>query len=242
MLLVSESAVCRAPLAAALLRRAAAHSPALPPRALRVDAAASCDYCEGQGVAESCRLAAEALGVDGECAAHEARTFDAAADADFYDLILCVDGSSAADVLKEICVFDIVERSSRSTLVRRLGEFGARGKVKYADLDVDDALYGNMGGQDEVDAAMAAAEDMADMCAGVVAWLETLADGGDGDNDGVTTSLRERVAAALGELPETQWLVPPMLQSSNPSADVSRATNAAASAPDSGREFDWGSL
>ena len=153
-----------------------------------------------------------------------------------------MDGSSAADVLKEICVFDIVERSSRSTLVRRLGEFGARGKVKYADLDVDDALYGNMGGQDEVDAAMAAAEDMADMCAGVVAWLETLADGGDGDNDGVTTSLRERVAAALGELPETQWLVPPMLQSSNPSADVSRATNAAASAPDSGREFDWGSL
>ena len=43
-------------------------------------------------------------------------------------------------------------------------------------------------------------------------------------------------------MPETSWLVPPMLQKGQPGADVRTATNAAAAAPEAGREFDWGTL
>jgi len=61
-------------------------------------------------------------------------------------LALCAGQFNAADVLKEVSVFDTVDPGARySSKVWRLGDF-----CKLREIgDIDDPLYGNMGGADE---------------------------------------------------------------------------------------------
>ncbi len=82
--------------------------------------------------------------------AFEASAFDYERDIVLFDLILVMDKYTAADVLREVSVYDTVQKETRySRKVRRLGEFHPqlKGREEADGQDIDDPLYGNCGGE-----------------------------------------------------------------------------------------------
>lgn len=220
ILFVSESGVCRSPLAVA------AANAALDAAGLRdqVQCAAACtrDYNIGDLPDPAAVSAASALGlhlVDVSGTAGGARQFDERTDIVRFDLVLTMDKFTAADVLREISVFDTIHPDAKYSLkVRLLGEFrgmqtgnicGSGGDGTTAD-DIDDPLYGNAGGEKETAAVKACAEDVLNCCQGLAALLVQLnADGVAGEEEG---GLKAGVASWLRNADAVEWLVPPMLQ------------------------------
>ena len=79
----------------------------------------------------------------------EARVFDYEKDIVLFDLVLVMDKYTAADVLREVSVYDTVQKERQfSRKVRRLGDFHPQ--MKHSEdsdgQDIDDPLYGNYGG------------------------------------------------------------------------------------------------
>jgi hypothetical protein len=94
----------------------------------------------------------------------------------------------------------------------RLGEFHPQLAARREPdaQDIDDPLYGNMGGAQEREDVAQAAALIEHCCRGLVAYLvqlkeEAAAGGGDAE---LAAMLRQRVAEMQG----IQWLVPPLLQ------------------------------
>eukprot|EP00850_Spirogloea_muscicola_P017762 SM000156S02118 [mRNA] locus=s156:10065:13264:+ [translate_table: standard] len=111
---------------------------------------------------------------------------------------------NASDVLKEVSVYDTISPGANySSRVRRLGEFARTRTIK----DIDDPLYGNMQGPEELDALRDVLADVQCSCAGLVDKLEEirsiLAEG---------EAFKQGVAKALQGMEAMDWLVPPMLQ------------------------------
>lgn len=76
--------------------------------------------------------------------------FDYEKDIVLFDLVLVMDKFTAADVLREVSVYDTIQKEKRySAKVRRLGEFHPKLKLKedVDGQDIDDPLYGNYGGE-----------------------------------------------------------------------------------------------
>ncbi|KAL4447469.1 hypothetical protein ABPG75_004688 [Micractinium tetrahymenae] len=247
--LVSESGVCRCVLAAAAL------SGALQRRGLsaafRLACRASRDYCLGQGPEPAAGQVAAELGwVLPE--AYQAQQFQEARDITEFDMLLVMDKFVAADVLREVSVYDTIQtwgRGGYSSKVRRLGEFapaaaaaaaaaaGGRGADPDA-ADIGDPLYGNMESEAELAAVRAAAaaieescEGLADFLAGVERHFREGQQAGQEEQEGQTAeasggaalseaaidggeasgSLGAALTAAVRQLGEMDWLVPPML-------------------------------
>ncbi|GAQ78817.1 Low molecular weight phosphatase family protein [Klebsormidium nitens] len=133
-----------------------------------------------------------------------ARLIDHAKDIVQYDLILCFDKFNAADVLKEISVYDTIDSTGRySVRVRRLGEFARSRAIE----EVDDPLYGNMGGADEFENLRQCARDVWDCCEGLADKLQEMyQELPEGE------SLQGAIAQSLAGMETFDWLVPPMLQ------------------------------
>jgi len=228
---VSESGYCRAPLAAAAARRAlAALSPPLSSPVVICEALASRDYCAGRPPSPDAAAVAATRGLaDPAFSAARATPFLPATHAVRADLLAVVDRFVAADVLREVTVFDTVaagETAAYGSKVRLLGGFakagdgGGEGSGSAVDAlvaasaagegedsDIDDPLYGNGGGPAQaaaVDAAAAACEAGA---GGLVAWLGAL----DREATVAGIPLRAALSGALGTAGEITWLVPPML-------------------------------
>ncbi|KAF8057642.1 ptpA [Scenedesmus sp. PABB004] len=231
IMFVSESGIARAPLAAALFAKQLAASPL----AGWVDAAprATRDYCLGQPPHPAAVAAAAALGtpLDSTAGAGGALRFEPAADIVAADLVLVFDKYTAADVLREVSSYDLINPGGHySARVRLLGSFHPRlaTKAGQADAqDLDDALYGNVGGQAEADAVLACAGLVAEATAGLVGQLEALAAAegllpagggggaaGGGDDVGAAARLREALVLRVRSEGVISWLVPPMLQGS----------------------------
>ena len=235
---VSESGYCRAPLAAAAARRALTRlQPPLSAPVVVCEALASRDYCAGRGPAPDAVAAAGALGLaDPAFAASVATPFLPATHAVRADLLAVVDRFVAADVLREVTVFDTVaaaESPAFGSKVRLLGGFAGRaagavgaaagpaaGAPSAVDAlraasaagegeatDIDDPLYGNPGGPAQAAAVEAAGVACEAGAAGLVAWLAAL----DAEAGAAGVPLRTALAAALGAAGEIAWLVPPML-------------------------------
>ncbi|WIA42861.1 hypothetical protein OEZ86_008786 [Tetradesmus obliquus] len=190
IMFVSESGICRGPLAAALFRHMLADSP------LRgwvdVHVRASRDYCIGQqphpaadAVAQAALgaplagAAADGAAESAAAAAGGAVQFDPAADIVASDLVLVMDKYTAADVLREVSSYDLINPGGYySARVRVLGSFhpvlGKRNSLTDAQ-DIDDPLYGNTGGQKEQDAVLLAAKLIHESCAALLQQLEGLA-------------------------------------------------------------------
>ncbi|GJP81548.1 hypothetical protein CLOP_g11688 [Closterium sp. NIES-67] len=124
-----------------------------------------------------------------------------------YDVLVVMDKFNAADVLKEVSVFDTIDPSARfSSKVRRMGDFC---KSRVVD-DIDDPLYGNMGGPEELELLGAAINDIVDCCDGLLADLVAVKNGlPEGE------SFRSGVKKWLQGMDDMDWLVPPMLQKKN---------------------------
>ncbi|EFJ45244.1 hypothetical protein VOLCADRAFT_106057 [Volvox carteri f. nagariensis] len=158
LLLISESDVSRSVLAAASLR------------VMLQDAGlegqvelATCGtrpYNLGEGPEPAVVAAAEAMGLELP-AQHAARLFDPANDIVSYDLLLVMDKFTAGDVMREVSSFELINRTAQfSYKVRRLGEFLPAPEaqeppavMQYStagdEMDIEDPLYGNVGGEEE---------------------------------------------------------------------------------------------
>lgn len=133
-----------------------------------------------------------------------AEVISPAQDITAFDLIVVMDKFNAADILKEVSVFDTIDPSANySSKVRLLGSFCKSRNVG----DIDDPLYGNMGGPEELDLLGNAITDIEDSCAGLLAELldikSSLSDG---------RGFREGITEWLRGLETIEWMVPPMLQ------------------------------
>ncbi|KAI7843239.1 hypothetical protein COHA_003073 [Chlorella ohadii] len=176
--LVSESGICRGPLAAAAV------AAALAKRGLGAQVECECratqSYCVGEEAHPAAAAVAAELGLQLP-EGYAAQQFKEARDIVEFDVVLVVDKFTAADVLREVSVFDTIKSwglgPSYSSKVRRLGEFNPAVSPAAANPeegDIEDPLYGNVGGEEELAAVRAAAADIqaaaegfADFVAGV---------------------------------------------------------------------------
>lgn len=205
MLFVGESNVCRSVLAVALMRQLLQQAGL--DELVECEAKGTRDYNLGEPPEVSTRAAAQQLGwgLPPDCAA---RCLDPVADIVAFDLLLVMDKFTAADVLREVSGYDLINRSGQySEKVRLLGEFHPllTGSNVPGAQDIDDPLYGNVGGAEEEAAVLAAAALIEASCRGLVQWLLELKDGAPG---GFPARLKERVNG----MERIQWMVPPMLQ------------------------------
>lgn len=131
----------------------------------------------------------------------------AAEDVVIYDVMVVMDKFNAADVLKEVSVFDTIDSTAKfSSKVRRMGDFC---KTRVIE-DIDDPLYGNMGGPEELDLLSCAINDIYDCCHGLMEQLEGIR--GELEEG---ESFRAGVKRWLEGMDDMDWLVPPMLQKKN---------------------------
>lgn len=200
VLFLSEGNVCRSVLAEALLRdRLARLAAAGCTLSVEVESKGTRDYNVGEGPEPAAALAAAQLGL--VLPPHAARVSDLGEDVVRFDLLLTFDKFTAADVMREVSVYDTVDPSGRyAPKVRSLTQFHPR------PLDeVGDPLYGAIDptGAAEVAATLAAAEAIAECVDGLVAELRLAA--------GQPAGLRVALQARLDELSPIEWLAPPML-------------------------------
>ncbi|GIL73462.1 hypothetical protein Vretimale_17671 [Volvox reticuliferus] len=242
ILLISESDVCRTVLAAASLREMLVEE-GLEGR-VEISTCGTRPYNLDEGPEPAATAAVEALGLEAPVE-HTARLFDPAHDIVSYDLLLVMDKYTAGDVMREVSSFELINRTTQfSHKVRRLGEFlgasathGSGAIPQYGgeadELDIEDPLYGNVGGEEEEQAVMRVARAIWEACRGLVRFLRELEQqqqqesvrSGGGVGGGLLGSeeLEEPVtgtaAGALGPalrekvrtLGPTSWLSPPML-------------------------------
>lgn len=164
---------------------------------------ASKDYNAGESPDPRAVAVAEEIGLKlPEGAA--ASVFECQADIVVFDLLVVMDKFNASDVLKEVTVYEAIDKGARYTQkVRRLAEFCRTKKME----DIDDPLYYNMGGPEELALLRESYEDIRASCIGL---MQTLVE--------IKASLQESetlklgVAKSLGEMETLDWLVPPMLQ------------------------------
>jgi hypothetical protein len=235
ILFVSESGVCRGPLAVAAFAAAAeekgldlSNGDGAP--TIECSAAASRDYCINEPPEASAHLAAECLGwvLPQDI---KSRCFLPSLDLATQDLILVMDKFIAADVLREASVFDTIYlEAGFSGKVRNLGEFHPSATEKSSSnttgsssnstsnsassgssdpskvFEINDPLYGNIGGEEEEDTVYKAALDIQQCCNGLVDFLLGLevADKNSG-------SLRAAVATWLQNADGVEWMRPPLL-------------------------------
>eukprot|EP00878_Enallax_costatus_P033054 GHUV01036431.1.p1 GENE.GHUV01036431.1~~GHUV01036431.1.p1 ORF type:complete len:250 (+),score=82.46 GHUV01036431.1:458-1207(+) len=152
IMFVSESGICRAPLAAAIFKQQLQDSPLQD--WVDVQQRATRDYCLGEGPDQAAVAAAATLGVQlPDAGTAAAVMFDPANDIVAADLVLVMDKFTAADVLREVSSYDLINPGGQySARVRLLGSYHPL-LAAHADQtdgqDIDDPLYGNVGGAQE---------------------------------------------------------------------------------------------
>eukprot|EP00899_Mesostigma_viride_P002119 jgi/Mesvir1/11908/Mv00249-RA.3 len=144
VLFLSEGNVCRSPLAEAMFRAMVRERKA--EGIIECASKATKNYNEGEEPDyRTLQVAADmgvALGPDAV-----STPFDHVKDIVFFDLILVMDKFNAADVLKEVSVYDTIHKGGGYSLrVRRLGEFARTRLVE----DIDDPLYFDTEDEDEM--------------------------------------------------------------------------------------------
>ncbi|CAM6089932.1 unnamed protein product [Calypogeia fissa] len=132
-----------------------------------------------------------------------ATVFDCSTDIVMSDLVLVMDKFTASDALKEVTVYEIVNKDGKySSKVRRLGEFCRTQQLE----DIEDPLYGNMGGEEETELVRQVYAEVRDSCEGLMEYiLEVKASLEESE------SLRDGLARGLGRMDALNWLAPPML-------------------------------
>ncbi|KAG6558124.1 hypothetical protein Mapa_000305 [Marchantia paleacea] len=160
------------------------------------------DYNEGESPDPRVVLVAEECGLqlpEGKVSV----VFDCASDIVNADLVLVFDKFNASDVLKEVTIYETVDKTSRHTgKVRRMGEFCQTRSIE----DIEDPLYGNMGGAEELELLHEVHDQIRDSCEGLVQTILNIKTNSQGSE-----SLRQGLRRSLGDMEALNWLVPPML-------------------------------
>lgn len=208
ILFVSESNVCRSVLAQAFMTQLVEEMSM--GHLVACESKGSRDYNVGEGPEQSVIAAAEELSIFLPTN-FKARKFDHQRDIVEFDLVLVMDKFTAADVLREVSVYDTIDKGGMYSLkVRRLGEFhpGLNKKKDPEAHDIEDPLYGNVGGAEEVEAVKKAANLIESSCIGLMEYLQGLQEHANDDPKIFRALLIKDIKTMSG----IDWLVPPMLQ------------------------------
>lgn len=205
ILFVSESNACRSLLAQAILESLLEEHGLS--HIVRCESKATRDYTIGQGPENVVAEVAAELGISLP-ANFQSRHCDYEGDVVKFDLICVMDKFTASDFLKEASIYETMNKQGNYTLkVHRLGEFHPQlmHSTAHEGQDIEDPLYGNVGGPAEKKAVMAAAGTIREACEALLIFLQKLASI---DTD---RSYKDKLQAAIINLKEIEWLAPPML-------------------------------
>ncbi|KAK9800329.1 hypothetical protein WJX73_003149 [Symbiochloris irregularis] len=206
ILFISESNACRSVLAQAIMERLLQqHNLA---DSVKCESKATRDYSVGAAPEPVVAEVAAELGIQLP-QNFASRQCDHVHDVVQYDLILVMDKYTASDFLKEVSVYETINKQGNYTLkVHRLGEFHPQLRLSRAHegQDIGDPLYGNVGGQAEKEAVMAAAATIQEACSGLLIFLQKLLPA-----DPNQSSIKGALQNAVMQLDQMEWLAPPML-------------------------------
>eukprot|EP01024_Parvocaulis_polyphysoides_P025205 TRINITY_DN23013_c1_g1_i3.p2 TRINITY_DN23013_c1_g1~~TRINITY_DN23013_c1_g1_i3.p2 ORF type:complete len:188 (+),score=55.53 TRINITY_DN23013_c1_g1_i3:193-756(+) len=164
------------------------------------------DYNEGEGAEDVVITVAKEFELD--ASKHIARKFDAERDIVFYDLVLVMDKFTAADVLREVTVYDTIDKGGNySKKVRKLGGFTKTAQSGLDEGDIDDPLYGNIGGEEEKEAVREVALQIEQECKLLMQYFQQVY-----EKNGAGEFVIE-IKQVVNNWDMLDWLVPPMLQS-----------------------------
>ncbi|KAI5056690.1 hypothetical protein GOP47_0028508 [Adiantum capillus-veneris] len=164
VLFISESNVCRSVYAEAMFNNFIKEKGLQD--LLECTSMGTRDYNEGEKPDGNVLEVAGDLGLD--IKDHSATVFDCARDVVVYDMLLVMDKFTASDVLKDITLYETIDKNNDYCWkVRRLGEFCLGRKID----DIDDPLYGNVGGEQEVEELHRVALDIHESCNGLMKFL-----------------------------------------------------------------------
>lgn len=231
LLFVGESNACRSVLAESIMKQILQLEGL--DDMVEVESKGTRNYSLGHGPEASVLAVAPKVGVSLP-EGFAARLFDHAHDIVAFDMVLVMDKFTAADVLREVASYDLINRSGGySVKVRRLGDFHpVLGKKTEPDAqDIDDPLYGNVGGEEEEAAVMRAAVLVRESCEGLAVFLNEVmraatqrqqqqqqqgSNGSAALDDKQQEELGNVFISCLKERVQSfdaiQWLVPPMLR------------------------------
>ncbi|KAI3429285.1 hypothetical protein D9Q98_005381 [Chlorella vulgaris] len=235
---ISESGLCRSVLAAAAFKTALhSRSPELAAKVV-CECRATKDYCLGQGPDPLTVLVAAERGWELP-EAYKVQQFYESRDIVEFDVCLVMDKFTAADVLREVSVFDTIKtwgKANYSSKVRRLGEFSALNIAAPPSKDpeagdIGDALYGNVGGEQELESVRRVAVEVQQACDGFADFIVSVAQqheeaiqqqqagdsdaagaAGDASAEPASTRLGDTLTGVIRTMSAMEWLVPPMLQ------------------------------
>lgn len=216
VLVLGEANICRSPLAEALIREELAAA-GIADKVVCSSRAVQ-DFAAGEPVPshviEECRRQGLTVTPD-----HVSRVWRPEWDVVDYDLLVAVDRYVAADAMKEVAVYDAIQKEVEyCSKIRGLYEFGE------GNEEIDDPLYGNVGGEAEVQAvrqALAALRRSARGLAGALAAAilrpseEARAEAGKSEaleEGAATEELRQRLEGMLEGMGAFEWDAPPMLR------------------------------
>ncbi|KAL3131755.1 hypothetical protein ABBQ38_007474 [Trebouxia sp. C0009 RCD-2024] len=206
ILMVSESNVCRSVLAEAILKQQLADCGL--GKMVQVQSKGTREYNVGDGPDIAAQAAAQQMGIELR-EDFQARQINPERDIVQFDVVLVMDKFTAADVLREVSVYDTINKDAQYSLkVRRLGEYhpGLAATKDQEGQDIGDPLYGNVGGVDELADVEQTAEVIREACNGFVQFLLQLK-GKCADGAAFRTALQDEVR----NMQDIDWLKPPML-------------------------------
>jgi len=206
ILILGEANICRSPVAEALLRqelsnRGIADVVGCASKSVQ-------DFTVGEGVPESVRQACRDAELPEVPSDHAARMWRPEWDVCDFDLIVAVDRYVAADAMKEVSVWDTIQKEVEyCAKIRGLYEFGRSGK------EIQDPLYGNVGGEEELASIRSSFVDLQDAIRGLAEALASAVQEARAQADPVG---KEALQAAVGEMLTSMgafdWDAPPMLR------------------------------
>ncbi|DBA94929.1 TPA: hypothetical protein ACH3X1_002458 [Trebouxia sp. C0004] len=150
VLMISESNVCRSVLAEIIMRQQLTDAGL--DSMVQVESKGTRDYNVGDGADVSVQAAVQQMGLQIP-ENFQARQINPERDIVCFDVVLVMDKFTAADVLREVSVYDTINKDAQYSLkVRRLGEYhsGLAATKDQEGQDIGDPLYGNAGGVDEL--------------------------------------------------------------------------------------------
>jgi len=210
ILILGEANICRSPIAEAMLR--AELEAAGLAGVVGIASKAVQDYTVGEGVPEAVRTGLEALDVPLVAPEHVARKWRPEWDVVDYDLLLAVDRYVAADAMKEVSVWDTIQKEVEYCgKIRGLYEFNPKG------TEIEDPLYGNTGGAEEQEALKRTVDELRPAVKGIAAALADAVSRSEGTTQ---AALRDGLAARIQDMGEFEWDAPPMLRKRSPPIEL----------------------
>eukprot|EP00929_Paragymnodinium_shiwhaense_P036059 TRINITY_DN19379_c0_g1_i3.p1 TRINITY_DN19379_c0_g1~~TRINITY_DN19379_c0_g1_i3.p1 ORF type:complete len:346 (-),score=58.31 TRINITY_DN19379_c0_g1_i3:171-1208(-) len=211
VLVLGEANICRSVLAEVLLRQQLEESGLS--EDIGCESKAVKDFCVGEAVPANVRAACEAAGVAEIPDTFAGRLWRPEWDVCDFDLLVAVDRYVAADAMKEVSVWDTIQKEVEyCTKIRGLCEFG--GAVE----SISDPLYGNVGGEQELAAVKQTIAELKPAVRGLTSFLaDCVKEAKTADGTDRRRKLARALDAGLERKGAMDWNAPPMLTRRTPS-------------------------